>query len=88
MLDSVKLFLMLDTTNIGKAMCRGDNFCKDFKNVNFVQIGTCTSTCKLCLAYLLNFAEQDSLAELAHRGGLSDQKIKKGTFLTVEKISY
>ena len=27
-------------------------------------------------------------AELAHRGGLSDQKIKKDTFVRVEKLSF
>ena len=35
-----------------------------------------------------DFAEQSSWAELAHWGGLSDQKIKKGTFEMVEKISF
>ena len=44
---------------------------------------------KLCLAYLLNFAEQASWAELACQGGLSDQKVKKGTYyVRVEKLSF
>ena len=46
---------------------------------------------KLCLAYLLNFAEQASGGELACQGGLSDQKVKKGTstyYVRVEKLSF
>ena len=31
---------------------------------------------------------QATWAELARRGGLSDQKIKKGTFVRIEKISF
>ena len=59
---------------------------KDFKNVNFVKIELCPSMCKLCLACLINFAKQASWAELARRGDLSYQKIKKVTFLRVEKL--
>ena len=44
-------------------------------------------TLKLCLACQLSFVEQASWSELASRGGLSDQKIKKGTFVRVEKVS-
>ena len=40
---------------------------------------------KLCLACLLSFVEQASWAELEHLGSLSDQKIKKDTFVRVEK---
>ena len=32
--------------------------------------------------------EQASLAELVRRGVLSEQKIKKGTFVRVEKLSF
>ena len=52
------------------------------------KIGQCPSTHKLCLACLLSFVEQVSWAELARQGGLSDQKIKKGTFVRVEKLSF
>ena len=45
-------------------------------------------TLKLCLACLLSFVEQASWAELVRQGGLSDQKIKKGTFAWVEKLSF
>ena len=31
---------------------------------------------------------QAARAELVRRGGLSDQKIKKGTFLRIEKLSF
>ena len=31
---------------------------------------------------------QATWAELVRRGGLSDQKIKKGTFLRIEKLSF
>ena len=31
---------------------------------------------------------QAAWAELVRRGGLSDQKIKKGTFLSIEKLSF
>ena len=31
---------------------------------------------------------QSAWAELVRRGGLSDQKIKKGTFVRVEKLSF
>ena len=31
---------------------------------------------------------QATWAEFARRGGLSDQKIKKGTFLRIEKLSF
>ena len=41
-----------------------------------------------CLACLLNFAEQASWAEPVRRGNLSDQKIEKGTFIRVEKLSF
>ena len=63
-------------------------FRKDFKNVNFIKLGPCSSTRKLCLACLLNFADQASWAEFARRGDLSDQKTKKGTFIRVEKLSF
>ena len=50
-------------------------FCKDFNNVNFINIGSCPSMSNLCPAGLLNFAEQASgEAELGRRGDLSDQK--------------
>ena len=39
----------------------------------------------LYLTLLLNFAEQ---ASQAGAGGLSDQKIKKGAFGRVEKLSF
>ena len=42
----------------------------------------------LCLACLFNFAEQASSAEPTRRGDLSDQKITKGTFIKVEKLSF
>ena len=63
-------------------------FHKDVKNVKIFRIGQCPSTLKLCLACLLSFVEQASLAELECRGGLSDQKFKKGTFVRVEKLSF
>ena len=44
--------------------------------------------CKLILASLLSFDEQASLVELARRGGLSDQKIKKGTFVRFENKAF
>ena len=37
-----------------------------------------------CLACLLSFIEQASWAELERQRGLSDQKIKKGTFVRVK----
>ena len=63
-------------------------FRKDVKNVNFIKIGSCPSTCKLCLACLLNFAEQASWAELIVEGICLTQKTKKGTFIRVEKLSF
>ena len=36
---------------------------------------------------MLNFAEQTTWAEPMHQGGLSNQKIKDGTFIRVEKLS-
>ena len=42
----------------------------------------------LCLACLLSFIEQASWAELERRGALSDEKIKKGTFVRFEKLSF
>ena len=42
---------------------------------------------KLCMACLLSFVEQTSWVELARQRGLSDQKIKKGTFVRVDKLS-
>ena len=42
--------------------------------------GQSSSMCKLCLACLLNFAEQASWVKLVQKGGLSYQKIKKGYF--------
>ena len=47
-----------------------------------------SSMLKLCPASLLNKTEQTSQVELEHRGGLSDQKIKKSTFVRVEKLSF
>ena len=61
---------------------------KDFKNIKFIKVGGCPLTHKFCLACLLNFAEQASWAELVRWGGLSDQKIKKGIFVRVEKLSF
>ena len=52
------------------------------------KIGQCPLTLKPCLACLLSFVEQAIWAELDRRGGLSDQKIKKGTFVRVEKLSF
>ena len=46
-------------------------FCKDFKSVNFVNVGPCSLMHVLCLACLLNFAEQASWAEPARRGAWS-----------------
>ena len=43
---------------------------------------------KLCLAFLLNFAEQVSCAEFVRRGDLFDKKTKKGAFIRVEKLSF
>ena len=43
---------------------------------------------KFCPASLLNKTEQASQADLERRGGSSDQKIKKGTFVRVEKLSF
>ena len=43
---------------------------------------------KLCLVCLLSFVEQASWAELARQGGLSDQKIKKGTFVRSGKLNF
>ena len=34
------------------------------------------------------FCREGYLAELVCQGGLSDQKIKKGTFVRVEKLSF
>ena len=45
-------------------------------------------THKLCLAYLLSFVEQVNGEELVRPGGLSNQKIKKGTFVRFEKLSF
>ena len=63
-------------------------FSKDLKNVKVIKIGPCPLACKLFLALLLDFAEQDSLTKFAIREGSSDQKIKKGTFVRVEKLSF
>ena len=63
-------------------------FGKDVKNVKMCKIGQCPSMDKLCLAYMLNFVEQASWAELEIREGLSDQKVKKGTFVRVEKRNF
>ena len=52
------------------------------------KIGQCFLTHKLCLACLLSFVEQASWAELERRGGLSYQKIKKVTFVKVEKLRF
>ena len=65
-----------------------NNFCKNFRNVPLIKIGLCPLTHRLCPACLLNFTKQASLAELPHQAGLPDQKIKKGTFIRVEKISF
>ena len=43
---------------------------------------------KLCWACLLSLFEQASWAELLRQGGWSDQKIKKGTFDKLEKLSF
>ena len=44
---------------------------------------------KLCLACLLNFAKQASCwAELERGEDLSDQNVKKGSFLKVEELSF
>ena len=43
---------------------------------------------KLCLACLLNFAEQASWTELVRQGGLSDQNINKDGLVRVEKRSF
>ena len=59
-----------------------------FKNVKSISIGLCLSTCKLCVACLFSLAVHLSLAEFAHREGLSNQTIKKGTFVRVEKLSF
>ena len=40
------------------------------------------------MACLLSFAEQASWEELVRQGGLSNQKIKKGTFIRDEKVSF
>ena len=46
------------------------------------------STHNLCPACLLNKIEQASQAELVCRQGLSDQKIKSGFIIRVEKLSF
>ena len=43
---------------------------------------------KLSLACLLNFAEQASQAKIRRRAGLFDKKIKKRTFVRVEKLFF
>ena len=65
-----------------------NDFMQGLKTVKIFEIGQCPSTLELCLACLLSFVEQASWAELEHRDGLSDQKIKKGTFVRVEKLSF
>ena len=54
----------------------------DFKNGKISEIGQCPST------YLLSFVELASWAELERQGGLSYQKIKKITFVGIEKLSF
>ena len=66
----------------GSVMNISNNFCNDLKNVKSI---VHPSVHQLCLACLLNFAEQ---VELACRRGLSDQKIWKGTFVKVVKLSF
>ena len=63
-------------------------FHKDFRNIKIVKKGQCPSALKLCLSCLLSFVEQASWEELERPVGLSDQKIKKGTFIRVEKLSF
>ena len=43
---------------------------------------------EVCLAYLLNFAQKASLADLGRQGGLSDQKVKMGFVIWVEKLKF
>ena len=50
-------------------------------------IGPCPSTCNLYLACLHNFAKEASLAVVARRGDLCDQKTKKWTFSRIENHS-
>ena len=45
-----------------------------------IKIRQCMSTRNFCLACLLSFYEQASLAKLARQGGLSDQKLKWTSF--------
>ena len=59
-------------------------FNNDFKNVKSIKIGPCPTMCKLCMSCLLNFAGQS----LCTKGGLCNQKIKKGTFLRIEKLGF
>ena len=54
---------------------------QEFQKGNIYQDRTIPMMRKLCLAFLLNFAEEASWAELAFRGGLYDQKNKKGRVL-------
>ena len=59
-----------------------------FEKCNILKIEQCPLIRKLCLACLLNFAEQSSWAELVCQGGLSDKRIMRGTFRIIEKLSY
>ena len=59
------------------------NLCKDFKDVNLITIEPCPSTGQRTSSILMS-----RLAEVECRQGLSDQKIKKGTFVRVEKLSF
>ena len=63
-------------------------FHKDIKNVIFIKVGPCPLTRNFSLACLFNFDKLAGWAELVRRGGLSDKKIKKGTFVRVEKLSF
>ena len=63
-------------------------FHEDFKNISFIKIGHTQSTHKLCLACLLNFTEQASCAELAHRRELSGQKIKMGFIIRLKNEAF
>ena len=58
-------------------------FHEDFKNVNFINVGQTPSTHKFCPAQFFY-----SWAVFMCWRGLSDWKIKKGTFVKIEKLSF
>ena len=59
----------------------------DFKNINFINVGH-TPRRRITSAHAAHVPArlQAAWAELVRRGGWSDQKIKKSTFLRIEKL--